>query len=204
MPRLHPDAPLAAVPPAGTLPMLARNVTHFVRLLRDAGFALSPAQAVDTLLALQYVDIGRRDEVRAAMAALMVSGPDQRLLFDAAFDLFWRDPDWEGKLRALAVVGSDKRLRQLPQVPTLAELGLGKLNAPGWTGVVVRQGTPPAVVAQLHAAVVKAVQSPEVMERFGEFAVTPAPQSPAEFSRFIQSETERWGQVIKAVGVTLD
>jgi tripartite-type tricarboxylate transporter receptor subunit TctC len=42
------------------------------------------------------------------------------------------------------------------------------------------------------------------MERFGEFAVTPAPQSPAEFSRFIQSETERWGQVIKAVGVTLD
>jgi tripartite-type tricarboxylate transporter receptor subunit TctC len=110
----------------------------------------------------------------------------------------------EGKLRALAVVGSDKRLRQLPQVPTLAELGLGKLNAPGWTGVVVRQGTPPAVVAQLHAAVVKAVQSPEVMERFGEFAVTPAPQSPAEFSRFIQSETERWGQVIKAVGVTLD
>jgi len=110
----------------------------------------------------------------------------------------------EGKLRALAVVGSDKRLRQLPQVPTLAELGLAKLNAPGWTGVVVRQGTPPAVVAQLHAAVVKAVQSPEVMERFGEFAVTPAPQSPAEFSRFIQSETERWGQVIKAVGVTLD
>ena len=110
----------------------------------------------------------------------------------------------EGKLRALAVVGSDKRLRQLPQVPTLAELGLGKLNAPGWTGVVVRQGTPAAVVAQLHAAVVKAVQSPEVMERFGDFAVTPAPLSPAEYARFIQSETERWGQVIKAVGVTLD
>ena len=110
----------------------------------------------------------------------------------------------EGKLRALAVVGSDKRLRQLPQVPTLAELGLGKLNAPGWTGVVVRQGTPAAVVAQLHAAVVKAVQSPEVMERFGDFAVTPAPMSPTEYARFIQSETERWGQVIKAVGVTLD
>lgn len=110
----------------------------------------------------------------------------------------------EGKLRALAVVGSDKRLRQLPQVPTLAELGLGSLNAPGWTGVVLRQGTPAAAVAQLHAAVVKAVQSPEVMERFGDFAVTPAPQSPADFSRFIQTETERWGQVIKAVGVTLD
>jgi len=110
----------------------------------------------------------------------------------------------EGKLRALAVVGTDKRLSQLPQVPTMSELGYAKLNAPGWTGVVLRQGTPAAVVEQLHAAVVKAVQSPEVMERFGDFAVTPAPQSSSDFGQFIQAETERWGQVIKAVGVTLD
>ncbi|AOY98627.1 hypothetical protein BKK81_04545 [Cupriavidus sp. USMAHM13] len=82
-------------------PMLARNVTHFMRLLREAGFPLSPAHAADALQALQLVDIGRRDEVRAALAALVLSGPDQRPLFDAAFDLFWRDPDWEGKLRAL-------------------------------------------------------------------------------------------------------
>ncbi|WP_116381909.1 vWA domain-containing protein [Cupriavidus taiwanensis] len=87
-------------PPAG-LPVLARNVTHFMRLLRDGGFALSPAHAVDALTALRLVDIGQRDEVRAALAALVLSGPDQRPLFDAAFDLFWRDPDWEGKLRAL-------------------------------------------------------------------------------------------------------
>ncbi|WP_373380253.1 VWA domain-containing protein [Cupriavidus nantongensis] len=87
-------------PPAG-LPVLARNVTHFMRLLRDGGFALSPAHAVDALAALRVVDIGQRDEVRAALAALVLSGPDQRPLFDAAFDLFWRDPDWEGKLRAL-------------------------------------------------------------------------------------------------------
>lgn len=84
-----------------TLPMLARNVTHFMRLLRAAGFGLSPAHAVDALEALRHVDIGRRDEVRASLAALTLSGPDQRPLFDAAFDLFWRDPDWEGKLRAL-------------------------------------------------------------------------------------------------------
>lgn len=83
------------------LPMLARNVTHFMRLLRDAGFGLSPAHAVDALEALRHVEIGQRDEVRAALAALTLSGPDQRPLFDAAFDLFWRDPDWEGKLRAL-------------------------------------------------------------------------------------------------------
>ena len=87
--------------PQAGLPVLARNVTHFMRLLRDGGFALSPAHAVDALAALRLVDIGQRDEVRAALAALVLSGPDQRPLFDAAFDLFWRDPDWEGKLRAL-------------------------------------------------------------------------------------------------------
>ncbi|MGF6379866.1 uncharacterized protein with von Willebrand factor type A (vWA) domain [Paraburkholderia atlantica] len=82
-------------------PMLARNVVHFVRVLRGAGLPMSPAQAVDALAALQWIDLGRRDDVRAALAALLVTAPDERELFNAAFDLFWRDPDWEGKLRAL-------------------------------------------------------------------------------------------------------
>lgn len=98
MPHAAPTVLQGAAP---ALPMLARNVTHFMRLLRDAGFGLSPAHAVDALDALCHVDIGARDEVRAALAALVLSGPDQRPLFDAAFDLFWRDPDWEGKMRAM-------------------------------------------------------------------------------------------------------
>ncbi|CAG9163625.1 vWA domain-containing protein [Cupriavidus pinatubonensis] len=98
MATLH---PARASRPGPALPVLARNVTHFMRLLHDGGFALSPAHSIDALEALQYVDIGQRDDVRAALAALVLTGPDQRPLFDAAFDLFWRDPDWEGKLRAM-------------------------------------------------------------------------------------------------------
>ncbi|SEI51079.1 vWA domain-containing protein [Paraburkholderia diazotrophica] len=82
-------------------PTLARNVVHFVRLLRGAGLPMSPAQAVDALEALHFIELDRRDDVRAALAALLVRAPDERELFNAAFDLFWRDPDWEGKLRAL-------------------------------------------------------------------------------------------------------
>jgi hypothetical protein len=93
-------APSARQAAPHALPMLARNVTHFMRLLRGAGFGLSPAHAVDALDALRHVDIGARDEVRAALAALVLSGPSSAV-FDAAFDLFWRDPDWEGKLRAM-------------------------------------------------------------------------------------------------------
>ncbi|MDD7803705.1 hypothetical protein PUR40_23510, partial [Ralstonia solanacearum] len=90
------DAPTPPPPP-----MLARNVTHFVRLLRGAGMPLAPSRAVDAIEALGHIDIGRRDDVRAALAALLVANPDERILFDAAFNLFWRDPDWEGRLRAL-------------------------------------------------------------------------------------------------------
>ncbi|HEY3599050.1 MAG TPA: VWA domain-containing protein, partial [Paraburkholderia sp.] len=70
-------------------------------MLRGAGLPMSPAQAVDALAALRWIDLSRRDDVRAALAALLVCAPDERDLFNAAFDLFWRDPDWEGKLRAL-------------------------------------------------------------------------------------------------------
>ena len=83
------------------LPILARNVTHFVRLLRNAGMPLAPSRAVDAIEAMGHIDIGRRDDVKAALTALLVSHPDERTLFDAAFNVFWRDPDWEGKLRAL-------------------------------------------------------------------------------------------------------
>ncbi|MGV2293519.1 VWA domain-containing protein [Trinickia sp. YCB016] len=95
---------MSTITPASTTgaqPMLARNVVHFVRLLRGAGLPMSPAHAVDALTALRWIGIERRDDVRAALAALVVSAPDEREVFDVAFDLFWRDPDWEGKLRAL-------------------------------------------------------------------------------------------------------
>ncbi|TDV18610.1 vWA domain-containing protein [Paraburkholderia caballeronis] len=95
------EATEAAPPTAAGLPVIARNVVHFVRVLRGAGLPMSPAQAADAIDALGFVDLARRDDVRAALAALLTSAPDERELFDAAFDVFWRDPDWEGKLRAL-------------------------------------------------------------------------------------------------------
>jgi uncharacterized protein len=84
-----------------TMDTFARNVVHFVRLLRGAGLGMSPAHAVDALEALRFIDLKRRDDVHATLACLLVHASDEREIFDAAFDLFWRDPDWEGKLRAL-------------------------------------------------------------------------------------------------------
>ena len=91
-----PSAPDDELPPT-----LAHNVVHFVRVLRGAGLPMSPSHAVDALDALRWIDLGRRDDVCAALAALLISAPDEREIFNTAFNLFWRDPDWESKLRAL-------------------------------------------------------------------------------------------------------
>ena len=76
------------------LPMFARNVLHFVRLLRASGLPMSPAHAIDAMDALRVVEIGRRDDVHDALAAILTHSADERAFFDTAFDLFWRDPDW--------------------------------------------------------------------------------------------------------------
>lgn len=110
----------------------------------------------------------------------------------------------EGKVRALAIVGSERRLAQLPQVPTITELGMPALDVPGWTGMVVRAGTPEAVVNRLHDELVKAVQSPDVVQRYTELGLSIAPSSRTQFAELIRSETARWGEVIRAVGVRLE
>jgi tripartite-type tricarboxylate transporter receptor subunit TctC len=109
----------------------------------------------------------------------------------------------EGKLKALALIGSDRRLSALPSLPTITELGHPPLNASGWNGVMVKAGTPPAVVATLHAAVVAALQSPDVVQRYSELGLAVAAQSPAQFGEFITAETSRWGAAIREAGVTI-
>ncbi|MDM0107599.1 tripartite tricarboxylate transporter substrate binding protein [Variovorax sp. J22R24] len=110
----------------------------------------------------------------------------------------------ENKARALAVVGSERRLPQLPQVPTIGELGLPSLDVPGWTGVVVKAGTPEPIANLLHDELVKAVQSPDVVQRYTELGLLVAPSSRPEFAELIRTETARWGKVIREVGVQLD
>ncbi len=72
--------------------MIAANVVHFARVLRRAGLAVGPDRALAAMAALQAVGIERRDDVHAALSAVMLDRHEQQPLFDAAFDTFWRDP----------------------------------------------------------------------------------------------------------------
>lgn len=71
---------------------LADNVVHFVRLLRACGLPVGPAKAIEALSAAQAVGLGNREDFRAGLAAVLLSRREQLELFEAAFDLFWRNP----------------------------------------------------------------------------------------------------------------
>jgi tripartite-type tricarboxylate transporter receptor subunit TctC len=107
-----------------------------------------------------------------------------------------------GKLRALGI-GSRKRAPNLPEVPTMAELGLPQVEADNWYGLVAPSATPPAALAKLHKATLEALHSAEVREKLAAQGAIAVGNSSAEFEAYVKSETERWGKVIAAAGIKI-
>ncbi len=105
-----------------------------------------------------------------------------------------------GKFRALAVT-SDRRMPQLPDVPTMAEAGVNDMVVTAWFGLMAPAGTPPAVIDTLYAATRDVVRSPEIRERFAAMGGEAGGDSPAEFAAFIASEQTRWKQIVDTAGL---
>jgi tripartite-type tricarboxylate transporter receptor subunit TctC len=93
----------------------------------------------------------------------------------------------EGKLKALAVT-SKERFPVFPNVPTADEQGLKGFDVTGWFGIAAPAATPPAIVAKLNEAVVKALNDPEVARRIRMIGMEPEPTSPEQFAAFLQAE----------------
>ena len=108
-----------------------------------------------------------------------------------------------GKLRALAVA-SDRRLAQLPDVPTMAEAGFPAFEVNSWQGLLAPAKTSPSIVAKLHREIVRILAKPDVRARFAAVAAEPVGSSPAEFRAYIQSEIERWTAVAQRARIVLE
>jgi tripartite-type tricarboxylate transporter receptor subunit TctC len=108
-----------------------------------------------------------------------------------------------GKVRAI-VVTSPERVAALPDVPTVREAGYPQLEATNWGGLVVPKGTPPAIIARLNAELVRALNEPEVLEKFKASGMFPLPSTPEQFSKLLVSETSRFAKVVKDAGIKVD
>jgi tripartite-type tricarboxylate transporter receptor subunit TctC len=108
-----------------------------------------------------------------------------------------------GKLRALAV-SSTARSAALPDVPTFAEAGVAHFDFTNVTGLLAPAGTPPDIIAKLHAAAVKAVNSNAVRERFAAMGVIGVGDQPEQFAWFIREDFARWSKVVKDGNIKVD
>ncbi len=108
-----------------------------------------------------------------------------------------------GRLRALGITGP-QRVVTFPEVPTIAESGVKNYEATMWYGVLAAAGTPQSVVMKLHAAVNRALRTPDLNERLVADGSAPSGMLPEEFTAFIKSELARWAPVIRASGAKPD
>ena len=108
-----------------------------------------------------------------------------------------------GKLRAIAV-GTPQRVAQMPDVPTVAEMGYKDFETSQWYGILVPAGTPPALVKRLQEESAKALRSPAVTERFaGDGAVAGGGPS-SEFAAFIAREQATWSDIVRRAHIHSD
>jgi tripartite-type tricarboxylate transporter receptor subunit TctC len=105
-----------------------------------------------------------------------------------------------GALRPLAVTTA-KRLAELPNVPTVRELGMPSLEIATWYGLFATAGTPPEVVEKLHAELQRTLKMPDVQERLRGLGGQSEDLTVQQFSDFNRSEFDRFGKLVKAANM---
>ena len=108
-----------------------------------------------------------------------------------------------GTVRPLAVSGA-RRSPGFPDLPTVAEAGVPGYAAPTWSGVIAPAGVPRPIIDKLNAAINRAIASQIFRDRFASIGDEPAGGSPEDFAEVIQSDSAKWGDVIRRAGARLD
>ena len=106
-----------------------------------------------------------------------------------------------GRLRALAVT-TGKRTKLLPDLPTIAEAGVPGYEASSWYGFVVAAKTPQAVISRLNREIVQILNRPDSGETLFKVGLDPWTSTPEAFGAHIKSEYDKWGRIIREIGIT--
>ena len=187
----------------------ARTVKELLSLARAKPGALnnaivgpgSPARLLVELLELTAkVDVTQVPYKGAsgALADLIGGQVDAMFATVPSISGHWKS----GKLRAIAVT-SEKRSPALPGVPTMNET-LPGFEAESWVALLAPARTPAEIIARLNAETVRILAQPEMRERLGEQGLEPVGSTPAEATRWIRTQLERWGRVIREQKIVIE
>jgi tripartite-type tricarboxylate transporter receptor subunit TctC len=105
-----------------------------------------------------------------------------------------------GKVRAIAIFAPD-RAAQLPDIPSVKELGQEQFAVRLWYGILAPAGTPAAAITRLNSEINKVINSADMKDRLTTGGIDPLLSTPEQFASFIQTETARYAKVIKSAGI---
>lgn len=108
-----------------------------------------------------------------------------------------------GRVKILALA-TRERAATLPEIPTLRESGVTDFESVTWNAILAPPKTPKAIVAKLNKAIVEALNEPDIRAQFGSLNAQSGTMNPAEMAAFIKSETQRWGDVIRAANISIN
>ena len=108
-----------------------------------------------------------------------------------------------GRVNAIAVT-SKTRAKAVPEVPTVAESGLPAYEAVLWQGYFVPAGTPREIINKLSTDINRVLAMPDTIERLAGAGTDPFPGSPDQFAAFLKVEIDKWGKVVKSIGLKMD
>ncbi len=108
-----------------------------------------------------------------------------------------------GKLAALAVTG-ENRSQQLPDAPSIREAGYPDMVAYAWAGLLAPANTQKPIIDRLAGTVAEVLKDPELVSKLASISTDPVASKPAEFDKFLNSESDVNGKIIKELNISLD
>ncbi|MCC6890495.1 MAG: tripartite tricarboxylate transporter substrate binding protein [Hyphomicrobiales bacterium] len=185
----------------------ARSLAEFIAYAKQRpgsltygtpGIGTSPHMSMELLKSMAGIDL-RHIPYRGTAPALtdVISGQIGAMFANA---LTAKPQIESGKVRALGL-STPTRSDTMPGIPAIAEAGVPGYESVQWYGFLAPAATPAAIVKQIHAEAMAALNSAEMKEKLAHDGAEPAPTTPEAFARHIDNELEKWRRVAKAAGI---
>jgi tripartite-type tricarboxylate transporter receptor subunit TctC len=184
--------------PAKTVPELIRHLKSQPQPLQfaSAGVGSMPHLMMELFIHMTGVQLAHIPYAGTGQAIGFVVGGQLPLIMGNILPVLPHVKS--GRLRAYAVT-SATRSSAAPEIPTLAESGVAGYEAVQWFGMWVPAGTPREITTKIHAAMVQALNDPEIRQQVTRTGADAAPSAtPADFGRFVRAEMKKWEGLIKS------